>query len=60
MTEMLQAADESAALEVLHEAGMTDGLPVIIPTPERVNRMVLASGQDGDMMNACQPVAWRR
>ena len=49
MTEMLQAADESAALEVLHEAGMTDGLPVIIPTPERVNRMVLASGQDGDM-----------
>ena len=49
MSEWMQAADESAALEVLHKAGMTDGLPVVIPTADRVANMVLASGQDADM-----------
>lgn len=50
MTDLLSAADEAAALEALHEKGCTDGLPVIIPTPERVSRMVLASGQEADMV----------
>ncbi len=50
MSEMLQAADEAAALEQLHELGCTDGLPVVVPTAERVARMVLASGQDADMV----------
>ncbi len=45
----LQAADEGAALETLHSLGCTDGLPVIIPTAERVSRMVLASGYDADL-----------
>lgn len=49
MPELLSAADEMTALEALHASGCTDGLPVIIPTPERVERMVLASGQAGDM-----------
>ncbi|MEM8932101.1 MAG: hypothetical protein AAGE94_13055, partial [Acidobacteriota bacterium] len=49
-TELLTAVDEAAALEALHERGCTDGLPVIIPTPERVDRMVLASGMDADMV----------
>lgn len=31
MTEMLQASDEAAALEALHDAGTTDGLPVSFP-----------------------------
>lgn len=43
------APDESAALEWLHEQGCTDGLPVVIPTAARVDRMVLASGLDGDL-----------
>lgn len=46
---MLDAADESAALEALHAAGRTDGLPVVIPTPDRVERMVIASGLDPDL-----------
>ncbi len=50
MTELLTAANEEAALEDLHRRGMTDGLPVIIPTKARVSRMVLASGQEGDMV----------
>lgn len=46
---MLDAADAELALEQLHAAGCTDGLPVIIPTAERVQRMVLASGLDADI-----------
>ncbi len=46
----LEAADEGAALELLHELGCTDGLPVVIPTAERVARMVLASGLDGELV----------
>ena len=47
---VLTAEDEYDALETLHQADATDGLPVVIPTPERVERMVLAAGLDPDMM----------
>ncbi len=50
MSELLEAVDEAAALEELHNLGCTDGLPVVIPTPARVQRMILAAGQDGDMV----------
>jgi hypothetical protein len=50
MSVALEAADEAAALELLHELGCTDGLPVVVPTPERVDRMVLATGLDGDLV----------
>ena len=46
---MLEAADEAAALEWLHDLGCTDGLPVVIPTPQRVDRMVLAVGHPGQV-----------
>ena len=36
----LHAKDEAAALEDLHRLGCTDGLPVVIPTPERVEQRV--------------------
>ena len=49
MSQRLTALSEESALEQLHEAGCTDGLPVVIPTPARVERMVLASGLDGDV-----------
>ena len=49
MTNTLSADDEEAALEELHRRGCTDGLPVVIPTAERVNRMILASGLEADM-----------
>jgi hypothetical protein len=50
VTEFLSAPDETEALEDLHRRGCTDGLPVVIPTRERVERMVLASGMDADMV----------
>ncbi|MFK8025525.1 MAG: hypothetical protein AB8G26_16320 [Ilumatobacter sp.] len=49
MTGLLTAADEVEALELLHRTGCTDGLPVVIPTVERVERLVLASGLDADI-----------
>lgn len=50
MSDVLDAADEHTALELLHDLGCTDGLPVVVPTPERVDRMVLATGLDGDLV----------
>ena len=50
MSEYLEAADEEAALEQLHDIDCTDGLPVVVPTAERVDRLVLASGLDRDMV----------
>lgn len=47
---ILEAVDESSAVEELHRLGCTDGLPVIVPTAERVESMVLASGEDGDLV----------
>jgi hypothetical protein len=47
---LLEATDEVAALERLHDLGCTDGLPVVIPTPDRVERMALASGLDADLV----------
>ena len=50
MSEFLGAKDEAEALEKLHDARCTDGLPVVIPTRERVQRLVLASGLDADIV----------
>jgi hypothetical protein len=46
---MFDAKSENDALENLHQMGCTDGLPVVVPTPERVSRMVLATGLDPDI-----------
>ena len=48
-SKLLEAPDEAEALEQLHQLGCTDGLPVIIPTPQRVERFVLASGLEGSL-----------
>ena len=55
---MLTATDEYSALEYLHETGCTDGLPVVIPTPDRVDRMILASGLETDMEIASMGPQW--
>ena len=46
---LLEAADADAALEQLHQLGCTDGLPVVVPTPEKVERLVVASGLPADL-----------
>ena len=46
----LSASSEQDALELLHQLGCTDGLPVVIPTADRVARMVLATGHEPDLV----------
>mgnify|MGYP000039713330 CR=1 FL=1 len=50
MTPWLTAADEDAALEQLHADGCTDGLPVVLPTAARVERMLVAGGIDRELV----------
>src|SRR5262245_65463910 len=37
--------DADAALELFHERGWTDGLPIVPPTEERVLRMLAGAGR---------------
>lgn len=46
---LLEASSGIEALELLHELGCTDGLPVVIPTPDLVQSLVLASGLPADL-----------
>jgi hypothetical protein len=39
-------------VEALYARGLTDGLPVIPPTPELIARFVAASGRPGDELVA--------
>ena len=43
---MIEAAGEIEAIETLHAMGCTDGLPVVVPTPDRVD--ALCAGVDLD------------
>jgi len=40
VTELVEADDEAAAVARLHALGCTDGLPVVVPTPDRVAAML--------------------
>jgi hypothetical protein len=44
------APDEGSALEAIHSRGWTDGLPVVIPTRERVEAMIAGGGIDADII----------
>lgn len=45
-SDVVQVEDGDAALEWLHDNRRTDGLPVVIPTPERVRALLAVSGLD--------------
>lgn len=48
-------ADAEAAQQALRHAGLTDGLPVIVPTRGRVQRMLEANGRAPDALVAVLP-----
>lgn len=50
------SADE--ALEAYHERGWTDGLPIIMPTGERIQAMIAASGLPGSTPVGVIPPRW--
>ena len=47
-------------IEICYEKGWTDGLPVVPPTPERVERMLSATDRDPDELIAAVPPKWGR
>ena len=54
--DLFEAADEAEARKMLHDLGCTDGLPVIVPTPERVDEMLAgAPSLDPDEVIAVVP-----
>jgi hypothetical protein len=54
------AEAEADAIEALYARGVTDGLPVVPPTPARVARAVEASGREADELIALVPPNYGR
>lgn len=48
LLDIADARDEDEAAEQLHRWGWTDGLPVVVPTPERVERFLAAATREPD------------
>ena len=57
---MPRADTDLDAIEELYARGVTDGLPVVPPTRERVAQAVAASGRDGDELIALVPPNYGR
>src|ERR1700722_10741439 len=53
-------ANDTAGQEMLFARGWTDGLPVVVPTAEKVASMVAASGRDGADRIGPIPPRWRQ
>lgn len=49
MAEFAFARSEEDALERMHRQELTDGLPVVIPTRERIEEMLMVTGLEGDV-----------
>ncbi len=59
MSQTVATADDLEAVNALfYERGWTDGLPIIPPTRERVERMVAGGGRPGDALVGRIPPKW--
>ena len=56
----LEIDENEDPIEVCYENGWTDGLPVVPPTPERVERMLSGTDRDPDELIAAVPPKWGR
>ena len=56
----LEIDETEDLIEVCYENGWTDGLPVVPPTPERVERMLGGTDRDPDELIAAVPPKWGR
>jgi hypothetical protein len=57
-SEALTFDSADAAVEAFHERGWTDGLPIIVPTEERIQAMIEASGLPGSKPVGVIPPRW--
>ena len=51
----LEIDETEDLIEVCYQNGWTDGLPVVPPTPERVERMLSGTDRDPDELIAVHP-----
>ena len=56
----LEIDENEDLIEACYENGWTDGLPVVPPTPERVERMLSGTDRDPDELIAAVPPKWGR
>jgi hypothetical protein len=56
--ERVTFADEDEALETFHARRLTDGLPFVLPTAERVQAMIAGSGRAAGDVIAVVPPRW--
>ena len=56
----LEIDETEDLIEACYEKGWTDGLPVVPPTPERVESMLSATDRDPDELIAAVPPKWGR
>ena len=56
--EPLTFASEDEAVEAYHERRWTDGLPIVLPTPERVEAMIAGSGRRASEVIGVVPPRW--
>ena len=56
----LEIDETEDLIEVCYENGWTDGLPVVPPTPERVERMLRGTDRDPNELIAAVPPKWGR
>ncbi|MDE0685140.1 MAG: hypothetical protein OXI63_19620 [Candidatus Poribacteria bacterium] len=56
----LEIDETEDLIETCYESGWTDGLPVVPPTPERVERMLSGTDRDPDELIAAVPPKWGR
>lgn len=56
----LKIGENEDRIEACYENGWTDGLPVVPPTPERVERMLSGTQRDPDELIAAVPPKWGR
>jgi hypothetical protein len=58
VNERFTFADEDEALESFHARRLTDGLPFVLPTPERLQAMIAGSGRRAGEVIAIVPPRW--
>ena len=56
----LEINETEDLIETCYENGWTDGLPVVPPTPERVERMLSGTDRNPDALIAAVPPKWGR
>ena len=59
-SDLIEVSNEMDPVEVAYQNGWTDGLPVVPPTPERVERMLTGTKRPADEIIALIPPKWGR